>query len=442
MPLSHLSRRSLLLVLPSIAFLADIVRAQWGADVLSESYRPDVSWTSKFSDTPDIIADGSIESAIEKCDSVVGLSRYCVIGVGANSSSQPFGIYRSRTRVVGLDNAVSIKAQRNTASVYIPSGLRFVSVENLTFAGIDAGDSWTAAIEVSGSNIENVEIKNNVIHSFSSTSAANGIIVYGKGNSKEQSVSHIIIDGNVIRDMRTGSSETVAISGNVEHWVVSNNRIERINNIAIDAIGGEGLVAPMADASGRVLPSAIDAARIGWIENNTISDMSTADNPAYGNTHTWAAAIYIDGARRVKITGNAVFNAPWAYEIGAENCVISSDITMLGNTAFGSYYGDLRIGGYAKGGYESKDSTVNCNPLTSEDSLEGHGYVREITVKNNILGSVAPRVDNIFIEYRTEGAVVIQEGVVPVRENGNGRAPGDGNAIRVVEDPQIGRAHV
>ena len=37
--------------------------------------------------------------------------------------------------------------------------------------------------------------------------------------------------------MRTGSSESIVINGNVQRWEISDNRVVNVNNIAIDAIG-------------------------------------------------------------------------------------------------------------------------------------------------------------------------------------------------------------
>lgn len=411
---------------------ASPVYANWGSIQLTDKQRPNMAWSQRFSSVPDVIAKGSVEQAIDQCDSVAGVNRHCVVGVGLESDGKPFGIYRSKTKVIGLAASTPITARIGSASVYIPSGSQQIVVENLNIVGIVAGNHWTAGIELSGRRIRHVLIRDNQISNFDSDVYANAIIVYGDGINGKERISNVVIDNNHIHDMRTGFSESVAINGNVSRWAISNNRIERINNIAIDVIGGEGLVEPIT-INGRTMPSRFDVARQGWIENNLISDMSTADNPAYGSKPTWAAAIYVDGGRHISIEGNEVYNAPWAYDIGAENCVITRHITMINNIALNSYYGDLRLGGYTQGGYGTKNSAVNCNPLTSTDDKEGHGYVRRLTIKQNQFGSTSNTLPNVLIEYRTEQAIVIQDGVSAVNDSGKGMAPGDQNAIKTEE---------
>jgi hypothetical protein len=214
-------------------------------------------------------------------------------------------------------------------------------------------------------------------------------------------------------------------------WEIKNNTIQNINNIAIDAIGGEGTSATRKKR-GRVLPGSLDAARYGFIEDNIVRNMSTAGNPAYDNEESWAAAIYIDGAHHIKIANNSVENASWAYMLGAENCVTTRHITMTENSATGSTYGDLYVGGYTKKGFK-RDKSINCNPKTSQDENEGHGYIKNITIKNNQLKSSPTSESLVTIEYRTTHAIIAEPTVEAVNAEGNGSARKDNNAIRITE---------
>lgn len=109
-------------------------------------------------------------------------------------------------------------------------------------------------------------IKNNRIHNFRSRANAHAIAVFGTGDSASKVISNIVIQGNDIRNMQTGASASIAINGNVSRWAVDGNYLKNINNIGIDAIGGEG-TAPNKTINGRVLPGHLDAARWGWIIN-------------------------------------------------------------------------------------------------------------------------------------------------------------------------------
>ena len=127
---------------------------------------------------------------------------------------------------------------------------------------------------------------------------------------------------------------------------------------------------------------------------------------------------------------NTVQNAPWAFEVGAENCVTTSNITVSDNTASGSRYGDLLIGGYASRGY-IEHTDINCDPKASVDADEGHGYVRHTTVKHNNLQTTSPSESTLEISNRVRNTVIIHPGIDA--QNPDGNATGDQNSIRVSE---------
>jgi hypothetical protein len=119
--------------------------------------------------------------------------------------------------------------------------------------------------------------------------------------------------------------------------------------------------------------------------------------------------------------------------LGAENCMTTKHITMINNSATGSTYGDLYVGGYAKKGYK-QDKKINCNPKTSSDEHEGHGYVKFITIKNNTLVSDNLSETLVMVEYRTTHAIIAEPTVKAVNALGNGSAKKDQNAIRTVHE--------
>jgi hypothetical protein len=285
---------------------------------------------------------------------------------------------------------------------------------------------------VDGKSIKNIAILNNKIHNFDSNENAHGIAVYGTGITNAKAISHVIIEGNSVYEMRTGSSESIVVNGNVKKWEIKSNDVYDINNIAIDAIGGEGTSPSRMNSDGRVLPGKVDAARYGFIEDNFVENMHTTDNPAYGRKESWAAAIYIDGGHHIQLKDNVVVNSAWGYEVGAENCLVSRQITMTGNSAEESYYGDLLLGGYAQRGF-LKDKSINCNPNNTRDANEGHGYVRYLTIKENLFNSSATALDPITLQYRTTHAIIVEPGVEAVNETGNGSARNDENAVRITE---------
>lgn len=333
---------------------------------------------------------------------------------------------------MGAPSMPPIGSEQNNAFIFIGDNTREVIIESLDLQGHDAVDDEIFGIIVSGKNIRKILIRNNKIHNFSSNSNAHGIAVYGTGDTDDKAIRHVIIDGNSVYSMRTGSSESVVINGNVSRWEIKRNDIYDVNNIAIDAIGGEGTTATRTDSQGRILPGIYDVARYGFIEDNFVENMSSIDNPAYNNEESWAAAIYIDGGSHIQITDNVVVNASWAYELGAENCLTTRHITMTGNSAVGSTFGDLLLGGYTQTGYLD-DASIDCNPNNTIDVNEGHGYVKFLTVKENHFNSTNVQIDPIFLQYRTTNTIIVEPGVIAENEDGDGSAPGDENAVRIDE---------
>jgi len=409
------------------------VARDWGARPVAEKFRPDRAWIERFGDRVDVVAHGSLSEAIDACDAVVGARGYCTVKV-EEDAVLPVEIFRSNTRLIGTKGMKALRSKKNGAFIYIGDKTRHVVIENLRLQGHHAGKKDIYGIIVEGKKIRDILIRGNEIFNFDSDTNAHAIAVYGTGKNAKESISRIIIESNTIHDMKTGSSESIAINGNVQRWEILHNDIYDINNIAIDAIGGEG-TAPTRKRKGRVFPGRYDVARYGFIEDNYVENMHTKNNPAYGKRESWAAAIYIDGGRDIFVRDNVVENSAWAYEIGAENCVVTRNITMVGNSAEGSYFGDLVLGGYAHKGFRA-DRSIDCDPLSSEDRSEGHGYVRYLTVRENSFDSEETKEEKILPQFRVTHAIIAEQGVTPVNADGDGSARGDHNAIRTDESDE------
>jgi hypothetical protein len=413
--------------------------AKWGAEPIGDAHRPEKAWMGQF-DSPDatVSVETTLTAAINSCPDAGS----CVVQV--NKSIVLSGVQfidRPKTKIIGLDNNNILTFDNNGVGgsfIEIGSNSSEIVIENLIFDGgsINYGNNGIFAIYVSGENINKVVLKDNKIRHIYSNEDAHGIAIYGEGSTENSAIQNVIIESNIVHDMKTGSSESIVVNGNVKNWEIVGNQVWDVNNIAIDAIGGEGTVTPQI-VNGRVLPHPLDAARYGYIENNSVSRMSTETNPAYGSEHSWAGAIYVDGAYHLYIANNEVTDAEWAYDIGAENCVVTRDVTLENNTASNSYYGDFLIGGYAVTGFKEipAGAGINCDPRTSVDADEGHGYVENVTVKGNAFnspaGSSSPFVNIVELSYRIRQAVIIQTGVA--EDHPNGIVIGDENSIWVTE---------
>lgn len=402
----------------------------WGANTNTSRYYPKRDWIQNFSQTSDVVAYGSISKAIKSCDSVVGENEYCVVEIKDTAWGFPLEILRNKIKLIGSKSMQALAMKDNDTFIYIGDNIHNIVIEGLNLRGHNAGVEEIYGIMIEGRNINNILIRNNKIHHLMSNTDAHGIAVYGTGNtSNYQHITNVIIEDNEVYNMRTGSSENIVINGNVSKWQIKNNYIHDINNIAIDVIGGEGTSKTPGRPHGRLLPYYFDAARYGVIENNLVKNMTTLNNPAYDNEAIWAGAIYVDGGHHIMIKNNMVINTPWAYDIGAENCVNTRHILLVKNTARRSHFGDLSIGAYRKRGYLDYPK-INCEPETSIDEQEGHGYVKNITVKNNKFKSTNTLEDNILLLFRTTNSIIIAPGVKAQNTQNNGAANGDNNAIR------------
>lgn len=375
---------------------------------LSDSYRPDREWINQFPTRVTVTTSGSISDAISSCDSLVGADGYCVVEIGGTPTGLPLVITRSKTKLSGINHIAPphqplLKLEQNGTFISIGDNIHDVIIESLELEGHKAGTNEIFGIIIQGESINNILIRNNTIHDFESDKNAHGIAVYGSGSTEQTSIKNIIIEGNNVYSMQTGSSESIVINGNVENWEVKSNHVYDVNNIAIDAIGGEGTSATKTDSNGRVLPGTLDAARYGFIESNIVENMSTLGNPAYNKEEIWAAAIYIDGGHHIDIKNNIVGNASWGYEVGAENCLTTHHVFMEGNSSSSSNFGDFVVGGYAEGGFED-DLSINCDPTTSSDDGEGHGYVDSVTLSENRFSS-SNDGSPITIEFRVTNLV-------------------------------------
>lgn len=411
---------------------ASSVFAAWDALPVQDNYYPNNSWEQRFAAQPDVIATGNIDNAIYSCDDIVGVNGFCVVQIADTATRRPIYLDRSRTKLVGFEGMKPLASKNNESVISVESNTRYTVLENLELQGHNANRQEVFGIVVAGENINGVVIRDNHIHDFTSRENAHAIAVYGSGGAVNKSIRNVLIENNNVHDMQTGSSESIVVNGNVIRWAIVGNTVKDVNNIAIDAIGGEGTAPTRVHASGRIVPGLRDRARLGFILNNHVENMSTLGNPAYGNKHSWAAGIYVDGGSRIMIEGNTVINTPWAYDIGAENCLTTSHITVVNNSASGSRYGDLLLGGYSEVGYP-RDSSIDCNPLTSFDSSEGHGYVARIRTGGNSFHSTGTLEDKILPQFRLRGAVILDPGVEAVNTHRNGGAPGDQNAILTQE---------
>lgn len=217
-----------------------------------------------------------------------------------------------------------------------------------------------AGIWITGSGI-GVQLLNNRVHNIATSSQANGnafgIAVWGNAQNP---ITDLVISGNEVYSLKTGSSESLNVDGNVTHFAITSNLIHDNDNIGIAAIGYENGVGPVG----------YNEAMYGEISGNTLYNISGIANPGEGNSYD-ADGIYCDGCAFVTIERNLIHNVDYGIEVASEHRTCLSNgtewsgpnnsgtpgtgtypcngryVTVRNNVIYDSNSGGISIGGYA-----------------------------------------------------------------------------------------------
>lgn len=242
-----------------------------------------------------------------------------------------------------------------------------------------------------------VRLIGNKVHDIwqSSTGAGDAFGIAVKGTAAT-AIDQLVLEGNEVYNLRTGSSESVVLNGNVTNFTVRNNVIHDCNNIGIDFIGFEGVNSNVA----------LDRARGGVCAGNVVYNVDSQFNPAYGGNFTGtfatqddrnaarsAPGIYVDGGQDITIERNLVHGCNMGASIGSENSGRASDnIRFRNNILRDNHVGGIFLGGAGAGNGGTSNTSITNNTLYRNDTeLYGGGAVAiqhnvsSTTIKNNIM---------------------------------------------------------
>ena len=267
----------------------------------------------------------------------------------------------------------------------------------------------------SGSHIELLNNHIQYITTTVSTSAGDalGIAIYG--SDAPAAISQLTIDGNQLDHLITGFSESLSLSGNVTLWQITHNSIHDNDNIGIN-IEGFFSTAPQ---------TAYDQARNGLIAGNTVYNITSAQNPAYGDS-LGADGIYVDGGTDVTIQQNLVYDTDIGIEMASEvPGRATTRVLTHDNVVYHSYVTGISIGGAdpkQNGGTQHcviANNTLFNNDTTQSGSGEfqiqynatGNGFYNNILFANSqgllvngvATGSTPPATLDHNLYYSTAG---------------------------------------
>jgi hypothetical protein len=243
----------------------------------------------------------------------------------------------------------------------------YVRIEGFEIRNYRTADRRLTPLGISvmgaGSHIE--LLKNNVHHieqTFNGRDApghgANGFGIAVYGTDAKTPISELVIDGNEVHHLKTGSSESLVVNGNVTHFRITHNVVHDNNNIGIDVIGFE-----------RTAPDpAVDQARDGVVSSNLVYNITSRGNPAYGNDEN-SDGIYVDGGTRILIEQNIMHDVDFGIELASEHKDrATSYIVARNNLIYHCHTAGVSIGGYAPERGHTEHSTVVGNTLYDNDT--------------------------------------------------------------------------
>ena len=291
--------------------------------------------------------------------------------------------------LTGFTPSVSFSAIfRITSSDYIT--VQNLEVRNYKSIGTEAAQlqQLPVGIYVVG-DCNGVAIRNCKVHDIwqSSTTGGDGFGIAAYGNNAT-AINGLVLDGNEVYNLRTGSSESVALNGNVTNFQVINNTIHDCNNIGIDCIGFEGTIAV----------AALDQARFGLCAGNIIYNIDSKFNPAYGGNFTTggddstrsAPGLYVDGGRDIVLERNHVYACNFALSLGSEALGRVTSNTIARNNIFHHCH----VGGVVLGGSGiDNGGATNCSLLNNTiygNDTDGAGG-GQISLQNHLTGTVIQR---------------------------------------------------
>jgi hypothetical protein len=287
-----------------------------------------------------------------------------------------------------MDGAGLVDGGKKEVVLVMIENQNYVRVEGFEICNLITSDPkyFPAGIWVRGTSHHVQLIGNRVHHIRQETKGrhgnAHGIAVYG--TSASGSIHDILIDGNEIWECRLGSSESMVLNGNVEDFIVRNNRVHDNNNIAYDFIGHE-----------RVCPDlSLNQARNGLVADNIAYNIDSRLNASYGSDNPCADGFYVDGGKDIVFERNRAYGCNIGFEVASEHGSKStSGIIVRNNLIYNNHVIGLAMGGYdAKRGSARNNVVVNNTfyQNNSEDREEGaelllQYYCTDNTFKNNIV---------------------------------------------------------
>ena len=241
--------------------------------------------------------------------------------------------------------------------------------------------NWAIAIKLEN-QVNNINIMNTDIFQINApdpqypNKGASGISI--GGSDVDNPIHHINISNCKIHDCKLGDNEALIIYGNVSDFLIEDCELYNLNNIALDLIGGWGIV-PV---------DSLDQVRYGIVRNCKIHDCVNPE-PGYS-----ADGFYIDGGRDILLENNISYRNDLGFVVWAEyNHVVQKNIILRNNVAFDSLYEGIAFGSWGFPDHTGllitssvTGNTLYNNNINNQGAGELYfGFINDCVVENNII---------------------------------------------------------
>jgi hypothetical protein len=295
-----------------------------------------------------------------------GVYKELVTVQASGNASDGYITFRSYPRETAVLDAEHFTPSERQAVLTIHNQ-SYVRIEGFEIRNFHTAEHQLTPLGISvmggGSHIE--LLKNNVHHieqTFEGRDGpghgANGFGIAVYGTDAKTPITDLIIDGNEVHHLKTGSSESLVVNGNVTNFRITHNVVHDNNNIGIDVIGFE-----------RTAPDpAVDQARDGVVSGNLVYNIHSRGNPAYQNEEN-SDGIYVDGGTRILIEQNVMHDDDFGIELASEHKGrATSYILARNNLIYHCHTAGVSIGGYDPERGHTDHSTVVNNTLYDNDT--------------------------------------------------------------------------
>jgi len=299
------------------------------------------------------------------------------------------------------DQEVIISGNNTPKELMNLFGVSYIKIKGLTFA--DCLGSYSVGLKISTSSDEashHIEVESNTFRNLyadaSTTTYPNSVYagaISVAGYHPSKAIHDIIIKGNTVRDCRTGWTEAIGITGNVDGFVVTKNVVTNTGNIGIDASGHWGI---SSDPN-------TDYARNGVISENHVSYCKSLVEGGAG--------IYLDGSSNVLVEKNISHNNVYGITIGCEiaNKSVSNNI-IRNNVCYNNEGFGIGLTAWSPQGRVIKDCQIINNTTFGNATESTKKYLGEIalistdniTVKNNIFYSTNSYSNILYVDDKAD----------------------------------------